>query len=806
MNGYSHRADDAPSEEGATPGPLTFQQQQQQQEPSQEEASSPSSLTAVSRPSHSPRRLPLPPMASSRGETLFLSSAGDVLTTRCRHAPYPSAAAAARPYEWTEDVAALCCEAAVGDDAGNLCSPWTSGARTIDHGGQNNDSSNSNGRGEANDSRGGGLLGGAPAAVGAAPLHDSFPPHNGMHSNGGHVTTAAPTPTPFPEPPESDPRGTAAGRQSPLRQAQKAFRSPPIAAPAGFDADSIIPIQSFDYSHIYDDGGSDMAPAAAAAGGGGTAAGPPSRAAAACPPFWHGVPTFLSHFCTVRIRTVSAHPLGAHVLLISHGAGLLYAYGLNTYGQLGLGVLSDARGIHQGYIMRPTIVTPLIEHGGKAVACAAGVSHSLVVVETEERRLVPSRSFDSAAQHRPGALRSRSHTDVSHSATADATAATEAVVHHQMYGFGRNDFLKIGLVSPKRAAPPASPTAADEMEPVLLPRRVALRCAVQRPGDGGADAAAVSGIFAIAAAAEHSAALVRRPSGDVEVYTWGNATYGALGLPPPPPTDAATTALPSSPRVVPVPSFVACLSRTANTAPSLLSDDEYPVNVSLSRCCSFVVTSAGRCFSFGMSEDGMLGLGRTVTEVHQPTAIALPAGARSEQIVSVSAGAGHVVACTDRGHAYAWGARSHAGLEIQPPVRATPQARSSPVMKSPTTPAEHAQHIQWAPKRVEIPLDRTDPASARLAPPILQACAGYDCSFFVAETGKVYATGKNSGRLGLGELEADVPSPKSLFGGLQLFQQPLSPQQDHARLPAAAAAAPKPPVGHRLFRRGLTVS
>jgi Regulator of chromosome condensation (RCC1) repeat len=125
--------------------------------------------------------------------------------------------------------------------------------------------------------------------------------------------------------------------------------------------------------------------------------------------FLHGIPTFCKAFSNIKIGAISAHPLGAHALFISK-AGLLYSYGANQRGQLGIGVAGKA-------IERPTIVTPLLENGGKAICCAAGVFHSLVVVENRHGQ-------------------------------------------DQLYGFGRHDVL--GLVRPLRSD-------------VLLPHRVQLR-------------------------------------------------------------------------------------------------------------------------------------------------------------------------------------------------------------------------------------------------------------------------------------------------------------------------------------------
>ena len=554
---------------------------------------------------------------------------------------------------------------------------------------------------------------------------------------------------------------------------------------------------------------------------------------------FHGIPTFVSYFSSIKIRHVSANPMGAHVLLISH-PGILYAYGLNTYGQLGIGWKSHIRDSHQGYVMRPTIVTSLLENGGKTIACAAGVSHSLVVVEVEERRIMKSRSLEIITERhaRSGSsssavLRTRQHqNDDGASATTASTHESEVVKYHQMYGFGRNDYMKIGLISPKVAvsssskgnnsttAPAIAATMSgnvaisltnhntDQIENVLFPRRVALRCSVihkkvQSQGlrdvsptllDSSSTVALLppKGIFAIAASSEHSAALVHQPNGDIELYTWGNATYGTLGLPPSsfvtPPlstTSGAITTTTATFRIAPYPSLVECLSKTSNfnaQSQKLLRHDinEFPTSISLSRCCSFVATNLGRCFSFGTSEDGMLGLGRTISETQTPMEITLPGDVQHEKIISVSAGSLHVTVCTDVGHVYSWGSRSHAGFDVQTSSTMSQQQNRKPpsIMKGPT-PIEDWIQFEWSPRRVEFSSSTIHGRSknyqysdvTQKLPSIIHARAGNDCTFFVTDCGKVLSSGKGSGRLGQGENDTDITTPKPLFAGLHLFQQ-----------------------------------
>lgn len=677
-----------------------------------------------------------------------------------------------------------------------------------------------------------GLLGGSPAQV-ASPLQRNNGTLQGGSGGSGGVTYQHPH---------------NGGGHAQHHQQQNTFHTAPIEGNGmHFGEASIIPIRSFDYSH-FKDGGNDMVPDPEPASESGSAAAVlPTNAAKtspnihnkieredapesspmspargtvhrdttsppAAPHFISGVPTFLPSFAQIKVSQVSAHPLGSHVLLISD-AGLLYSYGLNDYGQLGIGLKTHVSGFHRGHIMTPTIVTPLVEHGGKAIACAAGVNHSLVVVKTEERRLVRSRSLEPApavlgnnSQHQYQQYQRQREDDCYSS--AGPYASNETVVHHQLYGFGRNDFMKIGLMSPKRTKTGGGGPSDDEREGVVLPRRVALRCRVQ--SEGSYYASSPQGIFAIAASAEHSAALVRRVSGDVELYTWGNAMKGALGLPQSlevldggsglaTPTDRVGTSSSLAVSVVPVPSFVASLSRTyqpeARSASMLLWDEEeHPVNLSLGRHCSFVTTSLGRCFSFGMSEEGMLGLGEGISEAPQPSEICLPRESRGEVIRSISAGALHVVASTKSGRVYAWGCRSHTGLGGRAKACSggysfgdgNTRTMINTMASDEQVEVDDGTSIAWSPEPVAIGPDpdaenATETSLSSFSadqPPsptrIIQACAGYDSTVYVADSGHVLSCGKSSGRLGLGELpksEHTVGDPRPLLGGLRLWQR-----------------------------------
>jgi alpha-tubulin suppressor-like RCC1 family protein len=695
-------------------------------------------------------------IVSCKAETVLISSAGDVLVCRDRETPYPrvSGQTAWSDYNWHQDLLGACCDAECDDLSASIqhaaaCSPFC------------NDSSNGNGKNNNGSTSSAsnhdqvfrtGLMGGAEVA---SPLHD-----NGLRGGGAFYSDH-----------QTENDATFANQQYYHQSPQ--FNSnnnnngngnfEDTEDDSGFGDIAIVPIRSFDYSH-FGEGGNDMIPEGSLQpvmeltpqnntnprnhynkSNNKTGSSPHQNRAtesAARAHFLHGVPTFVPEFSQVRVTQVSAHPLGSHVLIISD-AGLLYSYGMNDCGQLGIGMRTPTVGDSRGYIMAPTIVTPLIENGGKTIACAAGVNHSLVVVMTEEQRLVKSRSFEHGTTRRKA--------DVS---GGDVSPSTESIVYHQMYGFGRNDYMKIGLVS--STIPEAGINEGTAC--VALPHRVALRCKIKADGTRFSQP---QGIFDIAASVDHSAALVRRASGDVELYTWGNASHGALGLPHPIVGLDLRNDVNSEVQAVPVPSIVAAISCSSNPAArsvSLLLDDEgeYPVGLSLGQRCSFVVTSIGRCFSFGMSEEGMLGLGEGIAEAQTPTEVSFPEESRSEKIVSVSAGASHVVALTRSGNTFAWGHKEFAGLGLSP--------RNSS--------ADESMHTAWSPEHLELPDRQQCSNGSNVSTCIVQACAGYDNSILVADTGRVYSCGRNSGRLGLGELTADVVGiPKPLFGGLRLWQQ-----------------------------------
>jgi alpha-tubulin suppressor-like RCC1 family protein len=474
-------------------------------------------------------------------------------------------------------------------------------------------------------------------------------------------------------------------------------------------------------------------------------------------PFFHGVPVFLSSLSQIRITKVSANPLGAHVLMISAEA-LLLTYGLNNHGQLGIGIKSNLRDGTRGFITSPSLVTPLLENGGKTINCAAGVDHSLVVVSTEGRRLQKLQTKNVDETHSDiGVVPLRlSSSQTEHDDDESTHDSAESVLHHQVYGFGKNNFMKLGLVY---ASLSKTAGISENDEDIMLPHRVALHCTVW-PQENTDSSLPPQGIFDIAASTEHSAALVRRPTGDIEVYVWGNASLGALGKFS---TDGEEVTVkgriaqkPTSnvSNVFPHPTVIDFLSWKSKE-----SKLGYPRSLALGPYCSFVLMSSGRCMSFGFSAEGMLGQGFGLKHISEPKEVFITAeNGQSNAIVSISAGACHAICITEDGGTFAWGVDKDGRLGI---FHDGYKASSD----------QGTVEIEWVPQRIDVRGHsfRTRTSSEEDSMFCVKACAGYDSSLLVMRSGQVLSFGKKSGRLGKGEVEGDVLDPQPLHGGLCLF-------------------------------------
>ena len=135
----------------------------------------------------------------------------------------------------------------------------------------------------------------------------------------------------------------------------------------------------------------------------------------------------------------------------------------------------------------------------------------------------------------------------------------------------------------------------------------------------------------VSAGERHSVALTF--AGDV--FSWGYARNGALGLP------LISSATVSTPRPI----------AALRGGPSV-------VEVSAGGAHTLVRLQSGEVLAFGRGTSGELGCG-VPADKHSPGAVALPVGARA---VGVSAGASHSLALMEDGSVLAWGANQSGQL------------------------------------------------------------------------------------------------------------------------------------------------
>ncbi|KAL3942574.1 MAG: hypothetical protein SGBAC_003244 [Bacillariaceae sp.] len=684
-------------------------------------------------------------IAMSRTESVLVSAAGDVMVSRCRRSSTPYLSDVAGVSEpticWESDFGAM------SDFMSTIDIPW----------------SNKLTNGTENTPRG-------DESVASGVSSYEWEKLDKQVMQKKNISKSEPKRVVKDPPTKNSPQGESG--------VELVFSSMSSKDPNQGDTVGIISMPSFDYSHIHE-GNNDMIPPnfrMKKSSGIPTIHESPfeekkeedDAAITENQPFFHGVPVFLTSLSQIRITKVSANPLGAHVLMISAEA-LLLTYGLNNHGQLGIGIKSSLRDGSRGFVTSPTLVTPLLENGGKTINCAAGIDHSLVVVSTEGKRLQKIKKKHSDRHSDDGVVTlKRQSSQPSRFETDDdeIDLSDESVQHHQVYGFGHNDFMKVGLIN---ASLEGDSDLVNEDEDILLPHRVALHCTVW-PEDNSSTRGWLppQGIFDIAASAEHSAALMRRPTGDVEVYMWGNASMGALGK-----FDSKGKKVVVRGEIGKKP-----LSNVASVFPhpTLIEDLSYtkkdsalgvPKSLALGRYCSFVLMSSGRCMSFGFSAEGMLGQGFGMTHTSEPKEIFLPQQGNSEasnKIVAVSTGACHVLCITADGGTWSWGVDKDGRLGLRvDDFSAFGQGD------------EGAQTlaIEWVPQRIYIKqhASRKNGKSAEDSTSCVQVCAGYDSSVLLMRSGQLLSFGKKSGRLGKGEVEVDVLDPQPLHGGLRLFRQ-----------------------------------
>ena len=196
--------------------------------------------------------------------------------------------------------------------------------------------------------------------------------------------------------------------------------------------------------------------------------------------------------------------------------------------------------------------------------------------------------------------------------------------------------------------------AMDSYEKVLTPRGCNVRIPISGFTARGPrpDVANAASAVKIVAVGSHHAGVVHR---DGSVYTWGEGTYGRLGLGE---GDRAT-----STRSASHPTKIAALG----TLKARRLD------------CAFshsaIVSSSGQLLVWGSSVSGKLGIGPLAKEFEcycpmpRPVEIPTPIGGNRIEVVEVSCGAAHTGVVTKDGDVFIWGCGDAGRLGLGLPLR-----------------------------------------------------------------------------------------------------------------------------------------
>jgi alpha-tubulin suppressor-like RCC1 family protein len=289
---------------------------------------------------------------------------------------------------------------------------------------------------------------------------------------------------------------------------------------------------------------------------------------------------------------------GAHSLALT-STGRLYAFGRNSYGQLGstTGNGTEAANPTPTALLLPGAIGPVS-------AIAAGEDHSLAVSSTGRLYAFGSNRFGQLGDAADSGTELANPTPLRVSlpgATGPVVQVAAGFSHSlaltstgQLYAFGSNEFGQLGSPGNSGTANPTMPT------PVVLP-------------------GATGPVRQIAAGAFHSLALTSTG----QLYAFGENSSGQLGTERGEETPNPTPALVSLPT-------------TAGP----------PVQIAGGAADTLVITASGRLYAFGSNEAGQLGSDNEVgTNAPNATAIApdLPAGTTIDTIAR-GALAGHTLA------------------------------------------------------------------------------------------------------------------------------------------------------------------
>jgi alpha-tubulin suppressor-like RCC1 family protein len=317
-----------------------------------------------------------------------------------------------------------------------------------------------------------------------------------------------------------------------------------------------------------------------------------------------------------QLGPVTRVAAGSEHSLVVSASGQLFAFGLNTYGQLGT---TTSNGTYNANPV-PTLVT-LPGQVGQVAQVAAGLNHSLAVSASGQLYAFGANHFGQLgkaptagnANPVPAPVTLPGQSGQVTQVAAGFLNSLAATSGGQLYAFGGNDFGQNG--SAANTGPNPTPGLAT------------------LPGQ-------VGGVRQIAACDHHT--LVVTSSG--QLYAFGRNTHGQLG----------TTTNNGTYNANPVPTLVTLPGQAGQVTQVAAGQDH-----------SLVVTSSGQLYAFGLNNYGQLGTttnNGTYNANPVPTLVTLPG--QTGPVAQVAAGLTHSLAVTASGQLFAFGSNDWGQLGV----------------------------------------------------------------------------------------------------------------------------------------------
>ena len=302
-------------------------------------------------------------------------------------------------------------------------------------------------------------------------------------------------------------------------------------------------------------------------------------------------------------ESIASIQASANHSMVLTSASRVFAWGFNTNGELGIGSTSSAN--------TPALVTFNSLNQGETISnLYVGEFHNFAL--TSSKRVWSWGSNNSNQINNSSSVRLTSPTIVSFSGLIQGETISTLILGSQhslamtsnarVYAWGDNEFGQLGNGSTQRLT---SPTL------ITIP-----------------NLAQGESVLSIHAGFKHTFAL----TSNNHIYAWGLNTQGQLG------DNSLISKL--FPRVITI---------------SILQDSVYKLQTNSSiNPTHFFTTIQGNAYGWGQNNNGKLGDGTTSTRT-TPTKINFPSLQPGEELISIKSGNAHTLALTNLGIIYTWG-------------------------------------------------------------------------------------------------------------------------------------------------------